>query len=93
MVNENYPLVIAAAIIGDDGIVYHLDRPARHHDVGLDMVFNKGHPAPYPLRTQGFILSDGTFADRVYARICAEKNNQLLPTASKLRELYSEDVW
>ena len=88
-----YPKVIAAAIKGDDGVIYHLDRPARHHDVGRHMI-EKGHHKPFPGGDeQGFLLSNGEFASRIAARTCAIANGQLLKRAGKTHELYSEDVW
>jgi hypothetical protein len=89
----DYPSVVAAAIVGRDGIVYHLPPPARHHDVGRHML-EQGHPRPFPGGdAQGFLLSNGEFASRIAARTCAIANQQLLPRAGKTAELYSEDVW
>lgn len=85
------PRVVAAAIIGHDGVPYSLPAPARHHDVIGHMVA-LGHPTPIK-GEQGFMLSDGSFADRRRALGNAVVNDQLLPGAGKRRWLFSEDVW
>jgi hypothetical protein len=94
MTEVELPKVVAAAIKGKDGIIYHLPVPARHHDVGIWMIREHDHPIPFPGgNAQGFLMSDGTFGDRRYAKKCAMHHNQLLDRASNLIELYSEDVW
>ena len=91
---DDLPRVVAAAIIGKDGKVYSLPAPARHHHVGQHMVRECGHPTPFPGgKAQGFLMSDGSFASREHAKGCAEYHGQLLTTAGKCRELFSEDVW
>lgn len=81
-----------AAIKDHSGIVYFVPRPGRHHDVIKLMV--KVYNRPIPITgEQGFVLSDGSFADRVRAREVAEAAGQLLPRASKGKRLFSEDVW
>ena len=86
------PTVVAAAIIGHDGVPVSLPPPARHHNVIHHMATVLKHPTPIT-GEQGFMLSDGTFARRRRARMFAEYHEQLLPRASKMDELYSEDVW
>jgi hypothetical protein len=81
-----------AAIKDHDGKVYTVPRPGRHHDVIKMMVNSYFRPIPIT-GEQGFVLSDGTFADRVRAREVAEAANQLLSRASTGKELFSEDVW
>jgi hypothetical protein len=88
---SDMPRVVAAAILGRDGPV-SLDPPARHHHIIVYMVDVLHYPPPIVGR-QGFMLEDGTFADRKTARQCAEANNQLLPTARESQWLFSEDVW
>jgi len=90
--SDNYPRVIAAAIVGYDGEPVSLPAPARHHDVIRHMADVLGHPTPI-IGVQGFMLSDGTFAHRIRARLLAELHGQLIERAGKTRELYSEDVW
>lgn len=89
--NDDLPLVVAAAIIGHDGAPYHLPQPARHHNVIRHMVA-LGHPTPIRGQ-QGFMLDDGTFVNRIKARLIAKEAGQLLPRDCKLKELFSEDVW
>lgn len=81
-----------AAIRTPDDVVHSLPRPARHHHV-IAAIARSG---AYPRRhggEQGFVLSDGSFADRRRARLVAEQAGQLLPRDGGLAELYSEDVW
>ena len=92
MDNEDQLRVVAVAVRDEKGEVHTLPAPARHHDVIREM-------ASRDLRTmgpdieQGFLLSDGRFCRRKPAKRIAEKAGQLLPRASKLMELFSEDVW
>jgi len=81
-----------AAIRLPNGRVFSLPRPFRHHDVVRMMatvhsVWLEGN------HEQGFLLSDGSFCGRAPAKVIAQTAGQLLPRASKLQELYSEDVW
>lgn len=84
--------VEAAAIIGYDGLVYSLPIPNRHHDIIRVMVQNLGHPKPID-GEQGFVLTDGSFVDRITAKFHAIANNQLLDRASKSDLLFSECMW
>lgn len=86
------PKVVAVAVKYQD-LIATLPPPARHSDVVHAMTRFKGAVTPTVEVTQGFLLSDGTFANRKQARVCAELNNQLLPRACSLSELYSEDLW
>jgi hypothetical protein len=80
-----------AAIRMGDGRVWSLLPPNRHHHVIRMLVVLQ---YPTPIRgDQGFVLSDGSFADRRRAREVAEAAGQLLPRDGGLAELYSEDVW
>ncbi len=92
--SETYrPKVVAVAVQYQHGLIVSMPPPARHSDVVYAMTRFKGGGAPTVDVTQGFLLSDGTFANRKQARVCAELNNQLLPRACALKELYSEDLW
>jgi hypothetical protein len=84
--------VVAAAVRTDEGLVHTLPRPARHHDVVRLLAESFDHPGR-GTDEQGFLLSDGSFCRRRRARFVAEEAGQLLPRASDLAELYSEDVW
>lgn len=83
--------VMAAAIKDHDGKVYHVEQPGRHHDV-IRLMVRAGCKKPVT-GTQGFLLSDGQFVGRIAARFVAMAAGQLLPRDSKLKELFSEDVW
>lgn len=85
-------LVVAAAIkSAEDGIVYSVPAPGRHHNV-IHMLAQAGFKPPV-LGEQGFLLSDGRFATRTAAKYVARKAGQLLERASELKQLFSEDVW
>ncbi len=84
--------MIVAVAIRQDGSTFTLPRPARHHQVIYDMVVLFGLTPPIK-GEQGFITDEGTFVDRVTAKDIARSHGQLLPRASHLPELFSEDVW
>ena len=71
--------------------VYSLVAPRRHCDV-MEFMLEEGFETPIK-GTQGFVLHDGTFVDRVQAKTIAEEAEQLLERASDLPELFSEDIW
>lgn len=74
-----------------NGVIYSLPRPNRHHDVIRHIHEVTG--ATTIDGDQGFMTNDGQFVGRRQARLIAERSGQLLPRASKGKELYSEDVW
>lgn len=84
-------LRIAAAAIRVDEAIISLPPPARHHNIIREL--HKLGLIKKEQWEQGFALSDGRFANRVQAKAVADRAGQLLPRASKLSELYSEDVW
>jgi hypothetical protein len=81
------PKVIAAAVRTTDGVIHSIPPPHRHHHI-VHALFRltqiRGE--------QGFLLSDGTFADRVTAAAVAIDQGQItkLPHPPNL---YSEDLW
>lgn len=85
--------VECAAIRADDGVIYSLPRPARHHDV-IQHAREKGYTGLVSGDRQGFLLSDGRFAWRRPALHVATRAEQLIrkPTAPA-HGLFSEDVW
>lgn len=91
-------LTVDRAAIRCMGLVFSVPRPGRHGDVIRLMVETFGeevHDACFT-RDQGFVLSDGSFADRMTAWRLAERSGQLLaraPTDGCGGVLYSEDVW
>lgn len=84
--------VVSVAILTQDGLIHSLPAPNRHHHV-VHLLFEKFNHQDTGLDEQGFLLSNGSFCRRKPAKLVAEKAGQLLPTAMKLSELYSEDVW
>ena len=78
----------AAAIRNGDGAVFSLPAPNRHHHIigaWLDKVTSADE--------QGFLTNEDKFVGRVEAKRIAKSAGQLLPDASTLPRLYSEDVW
>lgn len=82
---------IAAAVKTYDGLVHFMPPPYRHchtvHALHWDnggLIVAQGE--------QGFVMSDGTFADREEAGQCAIASGQIQELAHPPR-LYSEDLW
>lgn len=84
--------VVAVAVLTEDGLVHSLPAPARHYNVVHLLAEKFNHPS-CGTDEQGFLLSDGRFCRRKPAKRVAEEAGQLLERASKLAELFSEDVW
>jgi hypothetical protein len=86
-----------AAILGSDGVVYSVPRPGRHNHVIRLMSQRHGwQPGDGPVAavrgsTQGFVLSDGSFATREHAARVAFEAGQI--DAFRMQGLYSEDLW
>lgn len=93
IVREDALRVESAAIRGDDGNVYYLPRPARHHDV-IQYMRDQGYEGFVSGDRQGFMLSDGRFAWRKPALAVARRAGQLIREATApAHGLFSEDVW
>lgn len=60
--------------------------PARHHNL-FALVDGKNPDE------SGFVLSDGSFADRQFAWIIAHDAGQIIGTPPKPGTLFSEDLW
>jgi hypothetical protein len=87
-------VTIVAAAIQDwnDGNVYSVPQPGRHHDV-IQLMTRSGCKTPIA-GDQGFLTSEGKFVSRSEAKEIAEAANQLLPRADcRGGHLFSEDVW
>ena len=83
-------MIVAAAIRLDDGNLYALPAPARHHNI-IHFLTRKGIEAH---GTQGFIDHARGFVDRRDAYHIAKLCNQMIGnTGEHLKELFSEDVW
>ena len=85
-------LRVVAAACAVDRLVFSKPAPARHPHV-LHAMHAIGIDVRRPKCVQGFLLSDGTFADRKSAKKIAVRAGQLLARAKDHAELYSEDVW
>lgn len=93
--------VETAAIAYEDGTVYTLPRPARHHNVQWLVVEKGVHNSRKG--EEGFVLSDGSFVGRKQAKLIAVAADQLLkdlstPTGlsdrvSTSNRLYSECIF
>lgn len=82
---------VAAAILTDDGVVHFMPRPNRHHHTVHAL--NEGGGYLIVARgEQGFVMSDGTFADREEAGRCAIEAGQI-KALERPPKLYSEDLW
>jgi len=83
--------VTAAAIRDDDGKVWTLPAPARHHNI-LRHMYDSGKPGSF-LDGQGFVLEDGTFVNRKVAAKLAVESGQIKKTEYVDGQLFSEDLW
>lgn len=89
--------VVAAAVRSKDGVIHFMPRPHRHHHTvhALHrMMVNEACDGKVIIARdeQGFVLSDGTFANRIEAAKVAIDSGQI----AKLNnppQLYSEDLW
>lgn len=73
--------------------IWFLDRPARHHHLIHRIVEATGGRCLAGQDAQGFLLSDGSWADRERAYEVAEIAGQMLGEPHKAGMLFSEDVW
>lgn len=86
------PRKVVAAALYRNGITFSKPRPARHNHI-INMLHRGGFSSEFIAGcTQGFLLSDGGFADRRSAASVVEMAGQ--QTRGPLGdELFSEDVW
>lgn len=85
-------LYIGVAIISYEDEVVWLPSPNRHHNVIRYMVDELKHPIPIT-GLQGFVCENGTFLDRVCAKVVAISHSQLLERHHLGNELFSECIW
>lgn len=78
---------VAAAVKTSDGIVHFVEKPGRHHHV-VHGIFRSSKQRG----VQGFVMSDGTFADRREAAAAAIESG-LISELPHPPNLYSEDLW
>jgi hypothetical protein len=96
MQSESTLRVVRAAIVSG-GVLYSLPPPARHFHVMTHM--QHAHGFKYMRgEDQGFVLSDGTFADRKRAHRIAKARGQLIEFQGWVRDtdgrdLFSEDLF
>lgn len=83
--------IVGVAIRHENGSIAAMPKPNRHADVIHAMV-DSGHSKPVK-GEQGFMLSNGEFVGRKFARRLAQQNGQVLPNRVLRSELYSEDLW
>lgn len=84
--------IVAAAIRTDDGEIWSLPRPARHHDV-IRLIRESDCDAPVGGDRQGFLLSNGKFARRKPSLSIAVRAGQVLNGRIVGGVLTSEDLW
>ncbi len=77
-----------AAIRTDEGTVYSVWRPRRHHDI-LALLHTRGLPIP-SIRNQGFVTSTGRFVSRAEAAQIALAAGQVPRAHPRLR---TEHLW
>lgn len=85
-------IVCAALRHTETGEIIWLPAPARHHNLFREIpdYVASDEFAKYE---QGFLTNADDFVDRVEAKRIAREANQLLDRASKLKYLFSEDLW
>lgn len=86
---------VAAAVKTSDGLIHFMPPPHRHHHTVHALHFAaKENNSPIILARgeQGFVMSDGTFADRIEAAKAALEAG-LIQKLSYPPNLYSEDLW
>lgn len=83
------PLRVLSAAVRQHGKLYAVRRPARHHNVMHMMRHRFG--LIIHRETQGFMVSDGRFADRAEALVIARAAGQVDQIIGGC--LTSEDLW
>lgn len=84
--------IVRAAILLDNGAVFSLPPPARHHHLIKELREN-GYTGPLSGERQGFLLNNGQFARRKPALAIAEEAGQLLTGDTISWQLTTEDLW
>jgi len=82
---------IAAAVMTDDGVIHFMPPPHRHHHT-VHALHKESEGLIVARGEQGFVMSDGTFADRMAAGKAAIASGQIKELSHPPR-LYSEDLW
>ncbi len=86
--------ILQVAIRTADGVIHTMPRPARHGEI-INRIWQRYNDPK--VGEQGFLLSDGSFADRTEAIVIARAQGQIIPTphrpAGASEFLFSEDCW
>lgn len=82
---------IEFAAILQDGTVYTVERPGRHHDV-MKYMLDLGIESK-PGHVQGFYTSNKRFVNRREGLAVAQAAGQLIRKTMPEYELFSEDLW
>jgi hypothetical protein len=82
--------ITGVALLRDDGALWSLPKPNRHHHLFSLAAFMGEDTEPCK---QGFTTSYGRFLDRIDALAIAKAANQPIRKNGNIRELYSEDLW
>lgn len=85
------PIPVAAAVRTEDGVIHFMPPPHRHHHTVHALSAEKGKLI-VARGMQGFVMSDGTFQDRVTAGECALLSGRIKELQHP-PQLYSEDLW
>lgn len=87
-IEEHDLKVVAAAIRKEDGRVFSVPAPGRHHDV-IRLMGEEFEQYD----EQGFLLSDGNWVRRKVALIIAVRSGQIKEGKWPAHGLFSEDLW
>lgn len=95
IVLERRERIESVAIKTPEGVIYQMDRPARHHHVLHAMSANNIHPCGC---YEGYWTSNHRFVNRIDGLNIARNAGQLnslreQPNSYKGPELFSEDLW
>ena len=88
MTRDNIGQITGVALLGEDGRMWALPRPARHFHLFALAAFQGTTPDPCE---QGFVTAEGVFFNRKQAAEIALECGQV--DALNSDELFSEDVW
>jgi hypothetical protein len=81
--------ITGVALLCEDGRMFALPRPHRHHHLFSLAAFIGQNPSPH---VQGFTTSTGRYVDRIEATLIAGRADQV--DGKGIGDpLYSEDVW
>lgn len=82
--------ITGVAILTQDGALWSLPSPNRHHHLFALAAFQGHNPEP---GEQGFTTDAGRFVDRVEALAIARAADQPIRKQGNVEKLYSEDLW